>query len=675
VANVVVVREGTPDAGLPGAFVCDGVDDDIEINAAISAAAADGGGTVEIKAGTYSISSAITVLDDNTHIQGAGAGQTVLEAAADLVLPWHPNGGHLSGVVSFCAVDNFSCRGITVDALTNGVHCNGIIAIPDGTLGAGNVCSNGVIADNAVYLAPGFHNYLLWSLRGNHIEITDNLADGGSTVANAHPSQEGIEVWGGDDVLIAGNTVRNIGGNALNIGGLGYQVETPLTNVTIEDNDIQSSRVGILLFSMYAEHPGDLSQISILNNRIEQATEFGIAISNPSGNALEPPSVEAITISGNDINMAVEADAAGALASGIMLLNSSAVPGGPLNTLFADIQITNNTITETVTEAVYDPEFLKDGLKGNIVVYGFSDVLFASNEIDIAAPRPESIGIQVLYSSDLVMSGNVIDGSGSSSVVVASSSDFAFTNNSFLNWNQGESNSMGALLAQVSSGFTFDNNRFSTSKPTAGAIVQKNPVLATGSFEGNTYVSSIDAQLPEEFIANLTLIGAAISGTGNAFDNIITGNSQNNNLEGGGGEDVLVGGAGNDVMTGGPGDDFIYVDGSSDCVIEAANGGMDQVYASASYTLEASHEIETLSRTILSEYLRLISPATNSPIQSSVMMAPTVSMALRGMIPWWDGAATTNSSAGQAWTWPPTTFRDPTTTSVRHWPANRCRLS
>ncbi|HVI92115.1 MAG TPA: calcium-binding protein, partial [Dongiaceae bacterium] len=49
-------------------------------------------------------------------------------------------------------------------------------------------------------------------------------------------------------------------------------------------------------------------------------------------------------------------------------------------------------------------------------------------------------------------------------------------------------------------------------------------------------------------VENLTLTGtAAINGTGNAQNNVITGNSGDNILEGGGGKDTLIGGGGNDT--------------------------------------------------------------------------------------------------------------------------------
>jgi trimeric autotransporter adhesin len=64
------------------------------------------------------------------------------------------------------------------------------------------------------------------------------------------------------------------------------------------------------------------------------------------------------------------------------------------------------------------------------------------------------------------------------------------------------------------------------------------------------------------FVENLVLQGAAaINGTGNSGDNVITGNSAINTLSGGAGNDTLIGGGGNDILAGGAGDDIL--DGGS----------------------------------------------------------------------------------------------------------------
>ena len=77
-------------------------------------------------------------------------------------------------------------------------------------------------------------------------------------------------------------------------------------------------------------------------------------------------------------------------------------------------------------------------------------------------------------------------------------------------------------------------------------------------------------------LENLTLTGsAAINGTGNSLDNVLTGNSAAN---------VMTGGAGNDT----------YVVGSGDSVVEAASAGTDTVQSSVAWTLGSNLENLTL---------------------------------------------------------------------------------
>ena len=99
-------------------------------------------------------------------------------------------------------------------------------------------------------------------------------------------------------------------------------------------------------------------------------------------------------------------------------------------------------------------------------------------------------------------------------------------------------------------------------------------------------------------LENLTLTGtAAVAGTGNSLDNVITGNSANNTITGGAGNDRLVGGGGTDTLVGGAGNDTYVVDSTGDVVTERAGEGVDVVESSATYTLAANVEHLTLTGT------------------------------------------------------------------------------
>lgn len=86
-------------------------------------------------------------------------------------------------------------------------------------------------------------------------------------------------------------------------------------------------------------------------------------------------------------------------------------------------------------------------------------------------------------------------------------------------------------------------------------------------------------------LENLTLMGAARSGTGNGLANILTGT---------GFADSLNGGVGADTMIGGLGDDTYRVDASGDVVIET--GGRDTVLASASWVMADGVDVLTLTK-------------------------------------------------------------------------------
>ncbi|MGL4395925.1 MAG: beta strand repeat-containing protein [Hyphomicrobium sp.] len=98
-------------------------------------------------------------------------------------------------------------------------------------------------------------------------------------------------------------------------------------------------------------------------------------------------------------------------------------------------------------------------------------------------------------------------------------------------------------------------------------------------------------------VENLTLIAAAISGSGNALTNKIIGTAAgntlnglggNDNIDGGGGNDTIDGGTGADAMFGGAGNDTFVVDNAGDTV--SGGSGADTVRSSVSFTLAADTE-------------------------------------------------------------------------------------
>ncbi|CAO3355181.1 beta strand repeat-containing protein [Azospirillum palustre] len=111
----------------------------------------------------------------------------------------------------------------------------------------------------------------------------------------------------------------------------------------------------------------------------------------------------------------------------------------------------------------------------------------------------------------------------------------------------------------------------------------------------DTVQSSISHTLLTDF-ENLTLTGsAALAGTGNTVNNLLTGNGAANLLTGLEGDDTLNGGGGADTLVGGIGNDLYVVDNAGDVVTELVGEGIDTVNASINWTLGANIENLTLT--------------------------------------------------------------------------------
>jgi Ca2+-binding RTX toxin-like protein len=128
----------------------------------------------------------------------------------------------------------------------------------------------------------------------------------------------------------------------------------------------------------------------------------------------------------------------------------------------------------------------------------------------------------------------------------------------------------------------------------SGDVVTEDSTVAT---EIDTVKSTITYSLGAN-VENLTLTGsAAINGTGNASDNIITGNSANNTLNGEDGNDTLDGDGGIDILVGGNGNDTYIVDTTTDTITETANQGTDTVKSSVTFSLTNLANVENLTLT------------------------------------------------------------------------------
>jgi Ca2+-binding RTX toxin-like protein len=88
-----------------------------------------------------------------------------------------------------------------------------------------------------------------------------------------------------------------------------------------------------------------------------------------------------------------------------------------------------------------------------------------------------------------------------------------------------------------------------------------------------------------------TLATTNMNGTDDLF---LSGNSSGNQIIGNNGDNILNGGGGTDELVGRGGNDRYGVDSADDTVVENGGQGIDEVWASTSYTLTAGSDIELL---------------------------------------------------------------------------------
>jgi VCBS repeat-containing protein len=140
------------------------------------------------------------------------------------------------------------------------------------------------------------------------------------------------------------------------------------------------------------------------------------------------------------------------------------------------------------------------------------------------------------------------------------------------------------------------NDTYIVDNPSTGSGQASGDLVIENAGEGiDTVKSSITYTLTDN-VENLTLTGtAAIDGTGNVLDNIITGNDAANTLIGLEGNDTLDGKGGADILIGGTGNDTYVVDNTSDIVAENVAEGIDTVQSGINYTLGDNLENLTLT--------------------------------------------------------------------------------
>lgn len=259
----------------------DGVTDDTDaIQAALDVVGTSTyGGDVYLPPGRYVVSDSLLIYS-NTRLLGAGKGLSVLVAAAGWANTHVVNGRGATGVLNVIAEDNVRVEGITIDLETNSVVANGINILADGddTTLVGTTQPTSVDVESCEILGFPSHQYLVWIFRGVDIRVLNCNLDGNAVAAGS--GQNGIEVFGGDEILIAGNVVRNMSGVGIPIGAAAGIPGTSMSHIRVLGNHVEDCTNGITLNPAWDVTFGfqDLEDIVVEGNVIidTRATALGV---------------------------------------------------------------------------------------------------------------------------------------------------------------------------------------------------------------------------------------------------------------------------------------------------------------------------------------------------------------------------------------------------------------
>jgi len=360
--------------------------DDAELETLIAAVSASGGGVAQLAARAYLTCRPI-IVPANVHLKGAGRGATIIRGSS-LIHGVTEQGSYVGASIATVGSRNVTVSDLTIDHATCSRNSNGVAFMPASLSGAqsydGTVCENGLITGVEVVGASGFHNYLIWNLRGKHIKITQNWVDGGT---GANSPQEGIESFGGHDVVIADNTVMNVGGACINLGSAGVS-ESETNGLFVTGNHVSGCKIGVNLGT--SNEGGDHwnMQTRIRGNVIRDIRSNGIRVGVAEGTQ-----ERALDITGNTIQDVIGDHAIGIYFQGRGgldgLVAANRVDGNQIDNVrglfahgirvmnYANLRLLNNTITGTDAEGIY--------------LYNSTDLDIAGNRVELSTTVPVGV--------------------------------------------------------------------------------------------------------------------------------------------------------------------------------------------------------------------------------------------------------------------------------------------
>lgn len=453
-------------------------------NSAIAAAVAANGGTVFVPPGNYKISDVIKI-PSKVHLKGASKDLSKLVKTAGSTA-----GGGVGAyaTVAMVGATNASVENLWIDHATNGALVNGIAM-----LRANLSTETGPFCDGCDVLncrVTGFnsHQYLIWSHGAKNARILFNEVDGGIVTYDANSEQEGIEVFGGENVVVAFNRIVNVGANGIYMGISAGVAGYFNKNVTAAYNSIRGCETGVHVNATWDAVAGvnASEDIRVAFNQINSCYRGHILIRYATKGAPANSIVlRNIAITHNQINADVLTNNPFTIQYDMQDKSGNAV--------VQNIRITNNQcLGGKALNTAGDPSVAPFQVR-----YG-QDILVANNQFrNIGAGSDAAIlihGDTSAISDGVQLIGNIVDNCPRGVVLVRGVQRCSVIGNRFSNYYTEGAGTFNAVTLTSADYATVSNNRFkpagteiraiqfdqSSTEVTIGSnMLEYNPALAT----------------------------------------------------------------------------------------------------------------------------------------------------------------------------------------------------
>lgn len=450
------------------AFGLTGTSDHTTCIAAAEALDSLGGGFLDLPGADYDIGPGGILLSglSNIHLRGAGGLATRLIKRAGFT-------GTAAVVFSECA--NCSVDGVYVDS--NGEDGNGIAAGPGNfnTL-AGTASTNIHVANCTVTLAPDDHNYGIFFLNVDVGSIVNNDVDGLTTTPWLNLEMEGIECFGGSNIVVARNRIKNLSGNALSLFSA-PDFLSPFTNIVYENNQATDC-FGMLwsTASFGATNYNYMRKIRIEGNQGTRVYQRGMHCNINAGTGTTAPDtvIDGMTIANNQIKFATSGE--GAVAGAFAAFSFSAALGVGTAADLADFECSN----------ILHHHNVYDGLDTDAAALVSLGPIKGIKSWGNSYSRLDDVGVTGIYTSNAV--------------------DCSFVGDRFE-----KSQNYGALIEGVCTNLLLDGVEFiDPDQADAGTVIT---LLNTGSSSTGLRVIDTITRRPTGTMTSAALVGFANGGS------------------------------------------------------------------------------------------------------------------------------------------------------------------